>query len=196
MKVNANKSHSAAPKSTISEQVWLSTENLCLTCASHKLSKQWLGPYTTTGLAGPNAIEFKLPKSMKIHPVVNVSWVKPYCNQLEGPPLHWPGPVNVTEDRDNKWEVDWIIDSHYKNKNLEFLVHWRGYDNTDCTWEPKANLGNTKKASTDFYHANPSTPRALSIPPEDFLLLFQKRPEPFTSPHSTQISFDHLEVDL
>ena len=34
MKVNADKSRSAAPQYTIGQQVWLSTENLCLTCAS------------------------------------------------------------------------------------------------------------------------------------------------------------------
>ena len=117
MKVNADKSRLAAPKYTINQQVWLSTENLCLTCASCKLSERWLGPYTIIGLAGPNAIELKLPKSMQIHPVVNVSRVKPYHDHLEGQPLHWPGPINVTENRDNEWEVDWIIDSGYKNKN-------------------------------------------------------------------------------
>ena len=36
----------------------------------------------------------------------------------------------------------------------------------------------------------------VTIPPEDFLLLFQKRPEPFTSLHPKQVPFDRLEVDL
>ena len=94
--------------------------------------------------------------------------------------MHWPGPVHVTEDRDNEWEVDRIIDSCYKNKTLEFLVHWKGYDDMDRTWEPKSNLGNAREALNDFYHTNPAAPRAISIPLEDFLLLFQKRPEPFT----------------
>ena len=118
---------------------------------------------------------------MQIHPVVNISRVKPYRDRLEGQPSHWPGPINVTEDKDNEWEVDRIIDSRNKNKRLEFLVHWKGYDDTDRTWEPKSNLSNAKEALTDFYHANPTASRAISIPLEDFLLLFQKRPEPFTS---------------
>ena len=129
-------------------------------------------------------------------PVVNVSRVKPYRDQLEGQPSHRLGPVNVTEDRDNKWEVDQIIDSCYKNNKLEFLIHWKGYNDMDRTWEPKSNLGNAKEALNDFYHANPSAPRAISIPLEDFLLLFQKRPEPFTTLHPKQIPFDRLEVDL
>ena len=123
MKVNADKSHSAAPEYTIGQQVWLSTENLRLTPASRKLSERWLGPYTIISLAGPNAIELNLPKSMQIHPVINVSQVKPYHDRLEGQPSHQLGPVNVTEDRDNEWEVDWIINSHDKNKKLEFLSH-------------------------------------------------------------------------
>ena len=195
MKVNADKSCSVAPEYTIGQQVWLSTESLCLTRASRKLSKQWLGPYTIIGLAGPNAVELKLPKSMQI-PVVNGSQVKPYRDRLEGQVSNRPGPVHVTEDRDNEWEVDRIIDSRYKNKKLEFLIHWKGYDDTDHTWEPKSNLSNAKEALNNFYHANSSAPRAISIPPEDFLLLFQKRPEPFTNLHPKQIPFDRLEVDL
>ena len=88
MKVNANKSCLAVPEYTVSQQVWLSTEKLCLTCASCKLSERWLGPYTIISEAGPNAIELKPPKLMQIHPVVNILRVKPYCDQLEGQPLH------------------------------------------------------------------------------------------------------------
>ena len=133
---------------------------------------------------------------MQIHPVVNVSRVKPYRDQLEGQSSHRPGPVNVTEDKDNEWEVDRIINSCYKNKKLEFLIQWKGYDDMDRTWEPKSNLSNAKEALNDFYHTNLSAPRAISIPPEDFLLLFQKRPEPFTTLHPKQIPFNCLEVDL
>ena len=77
MKLNANKSHSAVPDYTTGQQVWLATENLRLTYASQKLMERWLGPYTIIGLAEPNAIKLKLPRSLQIHPVVNISWVKP-----------------------------------------------------------------------------------------------------------------------
>ena len=73
MKLNANKSHSAAPDYTIGQQVWLATENLQLTHASRKLTERWLGPYTIIGLAGPNAVKLKLLRSLQIHPIVNVS---------------------------------------------------------------------------------------------------------------------------
>ena len=196
MKLNANKNCSAVLDYTISQQVWLATENLWLTCTSQKLTERWLGPYTIIGLAGPNAIKLKLLRSLQIHPVVNVSQVKPYLGPMEGQTLYRPGLVHVTKDRDNKWEVDHIVYSRLTNKKLEYLVHWRGYDDLDHTWEPKSNLRNAKDAIHDFHDSHSSTPRALSIDPADFLLLFQKWPKPFTELNPHCLPFDHLEVNL
>ena len=175
MKLNANKSCSAALDYTISQQVWLATKNLQLTHASQKLTERWLGPYTIIGLAGPNAIKLKLLRSLQIHPVVNVSRVKPYLGPMEGQTPYRPRPVHITEDRDNEWEVDHIVDSHLKNKKLEYLIHWRGYDDSDHTWEPKSNLGNAKDAIHDFHESHSSAPHALSIDPAGFSKSGQSR---------------------
>ena len=123
MKLNANKSHLAAPDYTISQQVWLATKTLWLTRTSRKLTERWLGPYTIISLAGPNAVKLKLPRSLQIHPIINISRVKPYLGPIEGQTPYHPGPVHMTEDRDNEWEVDHIVDSHLKNKKLEYLIH-------------------------------------------------------------------------
>ena len=131
MKLNANKNYLAVLDYTISQQVWLATKNLRLTCTSQKLTERWLGPHTTIDLAEPNAIKLKLPRSLQIHPVVNVSQVKPYLGPMEGQTPYCPGLVHVTKDRDNKWEVDHIMDSRLTNKKLEYLIHWRGYDDLD-----------------------------------------------------------------
>ena len=196
MKLNTDKHCSAVPNYTIGQQVWLATKNLRLTCASRKLTERWLGPYTIISLAGTNAIKLKLPRSLQIHPIVNISQIKPYLGPMEGQSPHHPGPVHVTEDRDNKWEVDHIMDSCLKNKKLEYLIHWRGYDDLDRMWEPKSNLRNAKDAIRDFHESHSSAPCALSIDPVDFLLLFQKRLEPFTEINLCRLPFDHLEVDL
>ena len=47
---------------------------------------------------------------------MNISQVKPYKERLPGQPLQKPGPITVTEDRDVKYEVDYIIDSCWKGK--------------------------------------------------------------------------------
>ena len=72
--------------------------------------------YTIVSLAGPNAVKLKLPRSLQIHSIVNMSQIKPYHGSMEGQNPHQPRPVNMTKDWDNKWEVDHIVDSHLKNK--------------------------------------------------------------------------------
>ncbi|KIM57260.1 hypothetical protein SCLCIDRAFT_96335, partial [Scleroderma citrinum Foug A] len=44
---------------------------------SQQLTEKWISPYEVTRVT-PNAVELKLPKTLRIHPVVNVSHVKPY----------------------------------------------------------------------------------------------------------------------
>ena len=126
MKRQADKHRSQAPDYEIGDKVWLSTENLKLTRASKKLMEQWLGSYDIIKHIGDNALELRLPRSMKIHPVLNISQVKPYKEHLEGQPTFKPDPVQVTEGREVEFEVEAIIDSQWKGRRLEYLVHWKG----------------------------------------------------------------------
>ena len=133
MKRQADRHRSQAPDYKIGDKVWLSTENLKLTRASKKLMEQWLGPYDITKHIRDNTIELRLLRSMKIHPVVNISRVKPYKERLEGQSTFKPGPVQVTEAQEVEFEVETIIDSRWKGHRLEYLVHWKGYSDEDCT---------------------------------------------------------------
>jgi len=42
---------------------------------SEKLTERFVGPYKIKGIISSNTVELELPKSIKIHPVVNVSRV-------------------------------------------------------------------------------------------------------------------------
>jgi hypothetical protein len=46
---------------------------------------------------------------MHIHPVVNISRVRPYKEPLKGQTSIRPGAVKVTEDREIEYEVDHIV---------------------------------------------------------------------------------------
>ena len=134
MKRKADRYRSQALDYEIGDKVWLSTENIKLTCASKKLTERWLGPYDITKRIGDNAIELRLPRLMKTYPVVNISRVKPYKECLEGQPAFKPSPVQVTENREIEFKVESIIDSRWKRHRLEYLVHWKGYSKKDHTW--------------------------------------------------------------
>jgi len=49
-----------------------------------KLTERFVGPYKIKEIISSNAVELELPKSIKIHPVVNVSRVRLYKPQVEG----------------------------------------------------------------------------------------------------------------
>ena len=131
---------------------------------------------------------------MHIHLVINISHIKPYWDRLPGQPVTAPGPSVVTEDREEEYKVDYVVDSWYKGKCLEYLVHWKGWSDTDRTWELVSNLGNAGAAVRDFHASHPSTPRRLrGISPFNFLQLFHYVG---SSPPVTSLApFDHLEVD-
>jgi hypothetical protein len=195
MKAQADKHRSAVPSYSISDKVWLSTEHLKLTRASKKLSEKWLGPYEITDLIGPNAVKLHLPSTMRIHPVVNISRVKPYKERLDGQPTFRPGPVEVTEERDVEFEVDYIADSRWKGRRLEFLVHWQGYSDEDRTWEPESNLSNAKTAIDEFHSAHPNAPRRLRMTSFEFFDLFKHCGKPIPEVPENRLPFDQLDVD-
>ena len=151
MKSQADKHRSIAPIYKIGDQVWLSTDNLrMLNRASKKLTEKWIVPYEISSIL-PNAVELKLPTTLCIHPVVNISRVKPYLGPLPGQPVSRPGLIHVTKDHDKEYEVDAIIDSHIYKGKLQYLVHWKGYDESERTWELVSNLKNSPDIVEEFH---------------------------------------------
>ena len=180
MKLQADKHRNPAPDYAAGQQVWLSTDNLhMLNCASKKLTEKWIGPYEITRVT-PNAVELKLPKTLKIHPVVNVSHLKPYLGPLPGQPVTRPGPVHVSEECDEEYKVEYIVASCIHKGKLQYLVHWKGYEEHECTWEPASNLKNAPSIVELFYQENPSAPRKLCMAQADFDSLFTPIPENLT----------------
>ena len=112
MKLQADKHQNPALDYKVGQQVWLSTDNLrMLNCASKKLMEKWIGPYEVTQVT-PNAVKLKLPKTLRIHPVMNVSRMKPYLGPLPSQPVSRPGPIQVSEERNEEYKVDYIVASH------------------------------------------------------------------------------------
>jgi len=48
-----------------------------------KLMERYVEPYIIEEVVSSNAVKLQLPSSMRIHPVVNVSWIVWYKEQVE-----------------------------------------------------------------------------------------------------------------
>ena len=180
MKVQADRHQNPAPDYKVGQQVWLSTDNLrMLNRASKKLTEKWIGPYEVTRVT-PNAVKLKLPKTLRIHLVVNVSCVKPYLGPLPGQPMSQPSPVQVSEEHDEEYKVDYIVASRIYRRQLQYLVHWKGYEEHKHTWKPASNVKNAPLEVERFYKENPSAPRKLCMAQSDFDSLFKPIPKNLT----------------
>ena len=87
---------------------------------SEKLTKHFVGPYKVKEIISSNAIELELPKSIRIHPVVNMSRVQLYKPQVEGQKKILPKPVII--EREKEFEVKKILNKKTVREKEKFLV--------------------------------------------------------------------------
>ena len=91
-----------------------------------------------------------------------------------------PGLIQVSEERDEEYEVDYIVASRIYRHQLQYLVHWKGYEEHERTWEPASNVKNAPLVVERFYNENPSAPRKLRMARSDIDSLFKPVPENLT----------------
>uniref|UniRef100_A0A0G4ICZ2 Chromo domain-containing protein n=1 Tax=Chromera velia CCMP2878 TaxID=1169474 RepID=A0A0G4ICZ2_9ALVE len=61
-----------------------------------------------------------------------------------------PPRVLLPRFEEAEWEVDRVVDMRGKGRTLEYRVVWKGYSETEATWEPPENLKNAKDAIKAF----------------------------------------------
>jgi len=115
---------------------------------SEKLTECFVGPYKVKGIVSSNAIELELPKSIKIHPVVNVSRVQLYKPQVEGQKKIPPKLVII--EGEEEFEVEKILNKRTVREKEKFLVRWKGYTVEVDTWKNRKNLENVKELVEEF----------------------------------------------
>jgi len=71
----------------VGDLVILSTKNLKYQMVgrkTEKLTERFIGPYKIKKIVSSNVVELELSSTIKIHPVVNVSRIQRYIEQVEG----------------------------------------------------------------------------------------------------------------
>jgi len=151
MKKFADRKRREREKYKVGDLVLLSTKYLKWQMKgrrSEKLTECFVGPYKIKGIISSNAVELELPKSIKIHPVVNVSRVCLYKPQVEGQKKIPPKLVIIKGEKE--FEVERILNKRIVRGREKFLVRWKGYMAEEDTWESRENLGNMKELVEEF----------------------------------------------
>ena len=79
-----------------------------------------MGPYKVKRVILTNAIKLELPSSIKIHPVINISRVQKYRDQVEGQKKKQPLPVIIEEEEEYK--VEKILNKRKFRERDRYLV--------------------------------------------------------------------------
>src|SRR6266404_4005387 len=119
------------------EQVWLDTSHLKLPHQKAKLTPKRLGPFKIVQEISPVAYRLELPQNWRIHNVFHASLLTPYYETTaHGPNFTRPPPDLI--DREEEYKVEWIIAHRQfgRSKRLQYLIKWKGYPESDNTWEP------------------------------------------------------------
>ena len=115
------------------EKVMLSTKDLVFKeRPTKKLTERYVKPYAIEEVVSKNMVKLKLPTSMRIHPVVNVSRVVKYKKPVKGQRVEELKSVEVAGMEE--WEVEKILNKKKVQGIEKYLVCWKGFtvENDTC----------------------------------------------------------------
>ena len=123
------------------DQVWLEGKNLKFPHQVTKLAPKRYGPFKIIKTISPVAYRLQLPPTWTIHNMFHASLLSPYSETpAHGPNFSQPPPDLIGGEEE--YEVESIQAHHYfgRNKKLQFLIQWKGYLESDNTWEPAESV--------------------------------------------------------
>ena len=149
MKKYANHNRKETEKWVKGDRVLLSTKDLVFKeRPTRKLMERYVGPYVIEEVVLSNVVKLQLLSSMKIHPVINVSQIVQYKEQIEGQKKEKGKLVEVEGVKE--WEVEKILNKKKIRGVEKYLVWWKGFTAEGDTWERRENLKNAGKLIEEF----------------------------------------------
>jgi hypothetical protein len=139
----------------VGDMVWLSSANLITEAdrgrPSRKLNARYIGPFRVARIVSPVAYRLDLPSTMRIHSVFHVSLLKrdkPSPSQFgERRPTRPPPDIL---DGQEEYEVEAIIAKRIRRDRVEYLVKWKGYHQSESTWQTRDDLANAQEILDAF----------------------------------------------
>ena len=128
---------------------------------SKKLEPRWFGPFTVAE-HDPDTDNYKLtlPRRMDRQKLYfHVSSLKEYRendpDRFASRRMDKPGPILINNAEE--WEAEDILDYRLQNNRHKFLVHWKGYERADDSWEPIENLEHSLELVQEYWNTNHPT---------------------------------------
>src|SRR6266851_5682638 len=135
----AQKHTPGPPRWTIGQKVWLDAKNLALPYGTIKLAPRRHGPFEIEKVMSPVVYQLRLPPQWTIHPIFHTSLLTPYVETKEHSKNFTRPPPDMIEG-EVEYKVEAIWAHCYQRRKLQYLIKWKGYPESDNTWEPADNV--------------------------------------------------------
>lgn len=109
-----------------------------------KFMPRYDSPYTITDVDEEHStITLDLPNSPNIFPVFHTSEILPFMESnislFPSRRLEEPPPI-LTEDSDEEYFIEKVLDTRRRGRGYQYLVHWKGYGAEEDRWLPGSEL--------------------------------------------------------
>jgi hypothetical protein len=154
--------------------MWLEGKNLKTQYPAAKLALKHFGPFKILEKIGKFSYKLELPLKWKIHNVFHGSLITPY-KETEEHRENFSRPPPVIVNKEEEFEVEQIVSVRQfgKQKTWQYLMKWKGYPNSENTWEPLRNLKNSMEIIHQWHWNNPKQPK----PSELVMKLIELKPQ-------------------
>jgi len=126
----------------IGDKAWLAATHLKLPKAANakeKLLPRFYGPYEIIEVISPVAYRLKLPKNLRIHPVIHISHLKASADgtvDFPDRPEYKPPPTPEVINNEEYFSIEAIRKHEWRKGKLFFRVKWTGYGEEENSWLP------------------------------------------------------------
>jgi hypothetical protein len=174
--------HCDIPKYKEGDLVWLEGKNLRVNQPTAKLAPRRHSPFKVTQVMSTVNYRLELPTQWSIHPVFHINLLTPYRETtMHGPNFTQPTPELINGEEE--YSVEKILDSRHfgRRRQLQYLVKWEGYPDSDNMWVDKDDVFADDKVR-EFKSSNPDAATHIRS------TISAKSPYPPTSTRSQLLS--------
>src|SRR5438309_11238255 len=138
------------------ELIWMSTTN-CHLQGNQRFHPKWFGRFEVIEVM-TNACRLRFPSIIKLHPVINTSYLKRYIDRKDDDPVQVLKEPKIL-DWSKEFEVRRILNHRRVGRGIQFLVEWQGWKEEEATWEASSNLKNAPQVVMEYLQEHPEVPK-------------------------------------
>ena len=146
----------------LGDKVWLEGCNLTTTHPMVKLAPRHYGPFPITHVVSHTSYQVKLPPQWKVHNVFHTTLLTPYKETALNRSQNQE-PVPELIDGQPEWEVEQILRVRRYQRQVQYLIRWKGFSEAHDSWEPVSNV-HADDLVKEFYKKHPKAIRNTTTP--------------------------------